>query len=278
MPPRRPSPIVTLTTDVGAAYAAQMKGVLSRYISLARVVDLTHDLTPHRIEEAAFLLRAMAVEFPPGTIHVAVVDPGVGGHRKRVGIQCQDGSFLVGPDNGVLMPLARRLGITRCVELQPDRIGGSKRVGTTFDGRDLFAPAAGRLARGTDLRQLGRPVRPRPFELPAARSRRSRIDGQILHIDRFGNLVTNVPTGWIPPTTTRLRVRIGRGITRNLPWVSNYETLGRGIAGGLGSSFGQVELAVAEGNASRRLQARVGDPVALSIPRAKLPRRARDGK
>ena len=111
--------LVTLTTDVGAAYAAQMKGVLARALPPGTVVDLVLDLRPHAIEEAAFLLRHMAPTFPPGTVHVAVVDPGVGGRRAPIAVACREGSFLVGPDNGVLGPLAEVLGVRRVVRLEP---------------------------------------------------------------------------------------------------------------------------------------------------------------
>ena len=274
MPSRRRASLITLTTDIGSAYAAQMKAVLSQYVPLSRVVDLTHELAPHRIDEASFLLQAMARGFPPGTIHVVVVDPGVGGGRKSLGIECKEGSILIGPDNGVLMPLARQLGVRRSVAFEANRIRKGDRVGTTFDGRDLFAPAAGRLARGDPLDRLGHPVRPRSNELPVARTRGSTVFGQILHVDRFGNIITNVPTRWIPTSTTKIRIRVGRRPARSIPWVTNYETLGRGKLGGLGSSFGMVELSVAEGNASRRLRAKVGGSVELSIPQGKFLSRA----
>jgi S-adenosyl-L-methionine hydrolase (adenosine-forming) len=267
--PRRPA-LITLTTDIGWAYAAQMKAVLSRFVALGRVVDLAHDLTPHRIDEAAFLLEAMSQGFPPGTIHVVVVDPGVGGNRSALAIECRDGTRLLGPDNGVLMPLAQRLGVRRSFTLDPDRIVRRGRVGTTFDGRDLFAPAAGRLARGEPMVRLGHPVRPKAYRLPVARRTGSTSYGSILHIDRFGNLITNIPSSWVPRSTKHLRVRLGPRISKTVPWVSSYEILGRGRLGALGSSFGRIELAIAEGNAGLRVRARVGDSVELSCVAARL--------
>lgn len=274
---RRPA-LITLTTDIGWAYAAQMKAVLSRYVPLARVVDLAHDLTPHRIDEAGFLLEVMGREFPRGTIHVAVVDPGVGGNRRALVIACRDGTRLLGPDNGVLMPLARSLGIRRSFALEPVQVGRRGRVGTTFDGRDLFAPAAGRLAQGEPPERLGHPVRPKPYRLPVARMSASTCHGSILHIDRFGNLITNIPSTWVPRATKELRIRLGRRVHRTVPWVRSYEMLGRGVLGALGSSFGRIELAVAEGNASRRVRARISDAVAFSKVKPKFRSRARDGK
>ncbi|MFZ0891286.1 MAG: SAM-dependent chlorinase/fluorinase [Thermoplasmata archaeon] len=264
---RRPA-LITLTTDIGWAYAAQMKAVLSRYVPLARVVDLAHDLTPHRIDEAGFLLEAMGREFPRGTIHVAVVDPGVGGNRRALLIECRDGTRLLGPDNGVLMPLAQSLGIRRSFALEPARVGRPGRVGTTFDGRDLFAPAAGRLVQGEPPERLGHPVRPKSYHLPVARMSASTSHGSILHIDRFGNLITNIPSTWVPCATKELRIRLGRRVRQTVPWVRSYEMLRRGNFGALGSSFGTIEFAIVEENASRRVRAQVGNSVEVSWAQA----------
>jgi len=261
MRPRRGPRLITLTSDIGSAYAAQMKAVLARRRPPGTVVDLAHDLRPHAVGEAAFLLRAMAIGFPAGTVHVAVVDPGVGGRRAPIAVECADGSTLVGPDNGVLMPLAEALGRPRAYRIDPSRLEPRGRVGTTFDGRDLFAPTAGLLAEGTAARRLGRPIRPKRYSVPAARPLRGGARGEVVHEDRFGNLVTNIPTEWVPPGTTRVELRLGGGATRTLPFGSSYEVLGRGRFGCLGSSFGLLEIAVAEGNAAQRLAASVGAAV-----------------
>src|SRR5580658_8171688 len=121
-----------------------MKGALLRGAPNVPLVDLTHDLPRHQIAEAAFVLRAMCTSFPPGTIHVAVVDPGVGGSRAGLAIRCREGSVLVGPDNGVLAPLAREIGDPEAYRLDPRKFAPPTRVGTTFDGRDLFARADAR--------------------------------------------------------------------------------------------------------------------------------------
>lgn len=228
-----------------------------------RVVDLSHDLPAHGVTEGAFLVRAMARGFPAGTVHVVVVDPGVGGSRAAIAIECSDGSCLVGPDNGVLFPLAEALGIRRAVRLEGAPKAGSPRVGTTFDGRDLFAPAAALLAEGSPLSALGRPLAPTPLRIPDAVRRRTGARGEVLHVDRFGNLITNVPSAWLPSGARSLRCRVGAGPSHHLPRASSYEALGRGHAGVLGSSFGLVEISVAEGRADRRFRARSGTPVDL---------------
>ena len=262
MAPRARGRIVTLTSDVGAAYSAQMKAVLARSIDIGRVVELAHDLPAHGVAEAAFLLRAMARGFPPGTVHVAVVDPGVGGQRAALVIECADGSLLVGPDNGLLVPLAEALGHPRAYALAPRAGVNRGRVGTTFDGRDLFAPVAARLARGARPARLGRRVRPVRLSLPTARRTFEGGQGEVVHVDRFGNLITDLPTDWVPPGTERLRARLPGG-RRIVPWVASYDALPPRSLGAIGSSFGTVELFVREGRAADRLSARTGTTVAI---------------
>ncbi len=262
--PAAPRPrLITLTSDIGSAYAAQMKAVLAHRLLPGHVVDLAHDLRPHAVGEAAFLLRAMAGGFPPGTVHVAVVDPGVGGRRAPIAIECRDGSTLVGPDNGVLLPLAALLGRPKAYRIDPRKLERRERVGTTFDGRDLFAPTAALLAQGVRASRLGRPMRPHPYSVPTARRAPGGARGEVVHTDRFGNLVTDVPTDWVPAATSTVAVRIEGRRPRTLRLARSYEALGRGRAGLLGSSFGLLELAVSEGSASRRFHAGTGSRVDL---------------
>jgi S-adenosyl-L-methionine hydrolase (adenosine-forming) len=275
MPRRVRTRLVTLTTDIGSAYAAQMKAVLARRLPPGTVVDLAHDLRPHALGEAAFLLRAMAGGFPAGTVHVAVVDPGVGGRRAPVAVACADGSVLVGPDNGILVPLADALGRPRAFRIEARRWADPARVGATFDGRDLFAPAAAFLAEGGSPSRMGRPIRLHRYALPEPRRRKDGARGEVVHEDRFGNLVSNVPTEWVPERVRRLELTVGRSAPRRLPFARTYEELGRGQLGCLGSSFGLVEAAVAEGSAARRLGARVGDPLRLRWLPARAPARVR---
>lgn len=268
---RRPA-LVTLTSDVGAAYAAQMKGVLFRTLPPGRVVDLVHDLPPHRVEEAAFVLRAVATTFPAGTVHCVVVDPGVGGSRAPIAVVCEEGSYLVGPDNGVLYPLAEALGLKAAYRIEPARLGRSARVGTTFDGRDLFAPAAAALADGLPPHRLGPRIRPtvRPLPRPIPTDEGAR--GKVVHVDRFGNLITNVPSDWLPAETDGAQVTVGRGRRRHAVRVPSYEALRPRALGLLASSFGSLELAVREGRADQRLGADVGAPVRFAWSLRRRPR------
>ncbi len=264
---RRPR-LVSLSSDVGSAYAAQMKAVLFGTLAPDRVVELAHDLPAHGVREAAFVVRAMAERFPAGTVHLVVVDPGVGGRRAPIIVACREGSRLVGPDNGVLAPLARALGGGTAYRIDPARVIAARaRVGTTFDGRDLFAPVAAALANDESPRRLGPRVRPTELELPTARRGRGSALGQIVHVDHFGNLISNIPTAWLPRGARRVGVQLRRGRVRRLPRVTSYEALGRGRAGILGSSFGTIELSVAEGRAAERFGARVEDAVRVEWAR-----------
>jgi S-adenosyl-L-methionine hydrolase (adenosine-forming) len=261
---RRSAPrLITLTSDIGSAYAAQMKAVLARRRPAGTIIDLAHDLRPHAIGEAAFLLRAMALGFPAGSVHVAVIDPGVGGRRAPIVIECDDGSTLVGPDNGVLLPLAEALGGPRAYRVDPDRLVRSLRVGTTFDGRDVFAPTAALLAQGTPARRLGTPIQPRHYAVPEPIFSRQGARGEIVHEDHFGTLITNIPTAALPPGVRRLHVRLGTSRPRSMPFATSYESLRRGQVGCLGSSFGLVEVAVAHGSAAVKLRSTVGQPVEI---------------
>jgi S-adenosyl-L-methionine hydrolase (adenosine-forming) len=267
----RRAPLVTLASDLGPEYTAQVKAVLLRSVDPSRIVELTHDLPAHGVAEAAFLLKAMAQDFPPGTIHLAVVDPGVGGRRAAIVIRCADGSRLVGPDNGLLFPLAESLGRPRAYRIDPARLGGTPRVGTTFDARDLFAPATARLALGTLPSSLGTAVRPKVYRIPVGSRSPGGATGEVVHADRFGNLITNLPTDWVARRRSSIALRIGRR-RFIVPWVASYESLGRGALGALGSSFGTIEIAVAQGRADRRLRLRPGVRIAVSWT---VPRRGR---
>lgn len=265
--------LVTLTSDVGAAYAAQMKAVLLQRLPPGHIIDIAHDLPAHGIPEAAFLLRQIAPAFPSGTVHLVIVDPGVGGRRAPVAVACRDGSTLVGPDNGVLEPTARRLGVARVVRLDPQRVVPDRPVSATFEGRDLFAPAAARIATGTPLGRMGEPAALRALRLPEPRRTPRGVDGEVLHVDRFGNAVTNIPTAWWPeegPLLLRIADRRRRAVRQR-----TYADLPPRQLGVLGSSFGTLEIAVREGRAADRGGLGVGRPVALRRSGRPAPARRR---
>lgn len=251
--------IITLLTDFGTRdpYVGVVKGVLSSLAPRARLVDLTHEVPPGNIATAAFLLSSSLEFFPKGTVHLVVVDPGVGSGRKALALEC-GGRFFVGPDNG-LFPAAlagRRLG--RAVELTNPRYR-RPRVSSTFHGRDLFAPAAAALARGVPMTRLGGGVASLvPGALPSPVRVGRRWIGEVLWVDRFGNLVTNLP-GSLLGRGSRVKVG-GRSVGRV---GSHYAQVRTGGLLALAGSFGTVEISVSGGSASERLKARIGTSVEL---------------
>ena len=276
---RRPR-LVTLSTDVGSVYAAQMKAVLYSSLPPGTVVDLAHDLRPHAIPEAAFVLRQMAAGFPSGTIHVAVVDPGVGGPRAPLIIETTGPTYLVGPDNGVLAPLARALGGARAFRILRERLRPpGTTLGRTFEGRDVFAPAAAALARGRKPSTLGTPAAFLDLILPRPRRLAGHLIGEVLHVDRFGNLITNLPSPWMRDSPPTVELRVGVRRRGRVPWVSTYEEIPRrGQLAILGSSFGTLEVGVREGSAARRLRADLATPVHVRWARRNGARLAKEGK
>jgi hypothetical protein len=235
-------PLITLLSDFGTAdgYVAEMKGVLYSLVPDVRVVDISHDVPPHDIELARLTVARYWRRFPAGTIHLVIVDPGVGSARAGLAVSSDD-RFLVGPDNGVLSP-ALLLADATVVSL-PVPASASR----TFHGRDVFAPAAAALASGTPLSALGT-----PHEMPivrrtpeAVRREDGAILGEVIAIDRFGNAVTNL-------------VGVRNGVIaaggRPVPVRSTYADVASGAAVALTGSSGLLEIAVRDGNASEVLR------------------------
>jgi S-adenosylmethionine hydrolase len=242
-------PIITLTTDFGTqdGYVGAMKGVILAMAPAVTVVDLTHDVPRHDVQAAAFALAQAAPYFPDGTVHVAVVDPGVGG--VRAALVMDDGrQRYVGPDNGVLSMAVPQPRAVHAIEASGFRRGS---VAATFHGRDVFAPAAARLALGAAVEEAGPPRSPRTAS-PVA-------PGRVIHIDRFGNLVTDVPAARL---AEGVRVRVGRVMVKGLS--TTYEAVPPGKLLAYVGSAGTLEIAVREGSAAKRLGVRRGARVRIS--------------
>jgi S-adenosylmethionine hydrolase len=200
------APVLTLLTDFGITdyYVAAVKGTVLRLAPGTPLVDISHEVEPGDIAAAAFLLAAAAPAFAPGTVHLAVVDPGVGSERRMLAIETADGHLALAPDNGLLTPLlagARVRSIDR-----PDLYLPCP--GATFQGRDRFAPVAAFLLRGGAIADLG-PEIDDPVRLHRAPSQRhdELLSGTVVHIDRFGNLITDIPAAWLPATLAPLDPR-----------------------------------------------------------------------
>jgi len=245
------SRIITLLTDFGTAdgYVGEMKGVLLSSVPDAALVDITHDVPPQDVDGARLVVARYWQRFPVGTVHLVVVDPGVGGSRAALAVE-SEGRFLVGPDNGVLSPALLHAG-ARCVALPVPAAAAP-----TFHGRDLFAPAAASLANGTSLDPLGEEcTSPVVLRTPEpVRGSDGSIAGVVITVDRFGNAVTNLMS-W--------RGGVVEANGRQLPVVRTYADVAVGEAAALVGSSGLVEVAVRDGSASATLGLRRGSEVIL---------------
>ena len=231
------------------------------------VVDITHEVEPQQIMEAALTLEAAAPCFPPGSIHVAVVDPGVGTARRGI-VVASAGQFFVGPDNGLFTPMLR--SSWSAFELTAPEYRRPV-VSRTFHGRDIFAPAAAYLALGVRPERFGPPVAdPVRLAWPEAKPTPLGIRGEVIHVDRFGNLVTSVSAEQVGSLAAAGPVVV-QVAGHLLPLVGTYGELPPGGAGALIGSRGRLEVAVREGSAARRLAAERGTPV-LVRPRSRTAR------
>ncbi|HET9488252.1 MAG TPA: SAM-dependent chlorinase/fluorinase [Methylomirabilota bacterium] len=269
---RLTTPIVTLTTDFGIrdSYVAEMKGVILGIAPTVQLVDVTHDVEPQQVAEAALAVDAAAPFFPKGTTHLAVVDPDVGSERRGLVVVAAEQCF-VGPDNGLFTPILLRGGWVAFELTAPEyRLPA---VSRTFHGRDVFAPAAAHLALGVAPSGFGAPVLdPVRLPWPEARPVPGGVAGAVVHIDRFGNLVTSIAAAQVV-TPAAGAVRICGSV---LPLVGTYADLPPGGAGALIGSRNRLEVVVRDGNAAERFGARRGTPVVfrrtVSLPGAKRPR------
>src|SRR4051812_36797212 len=229
--------IVTLLTDFGTVdgYVAEMKGVILSSAPDVTVVDVTHDVPPQDVERARLTLARVWRRFPAGTIHVVVVDPGVGSARAALCVE-SDGRFLVGPDNGVLSP-SLLIPSARVIELPLPATAS-----TTFHGRDVFAPCAAALARGESLESLGQPaVSPTIRRTPEpTRRANGELDGEVILIDRFGNCVTNLFGFGAGKVTAG---------SRQIPVRRTYAEVGVGEAVAVVGSAGVIQNAGCDGGA-----------------------------
>ncbi|NMC19160.1 MAG: SAM-dependent chlorinase/fluorinase [Thermogutta sp.] len=253
--------IITLLTDFGSKshYAAVMKGVMLSLNPAAQLVDITHEVPPQDVFRGAWLLGEAAPYFPAGTIHLAVVDPGVGTDRACTAARLGD-QFFVAPDNGLLGIVARRLPLLEAVRLEQPNYRRAV-VSNTFHGRDIMAPAAAHLSLGVTLRELGPRIEAlRPLPFPQVERGDDYIEGCVIWVDDFGNLVTNIARKALPePAAGRAVVTCG-----DCPlcdWVNTYAERPAGTRVVLFGSSDYLEIAVVQGNAAAELGAGPGTPV-----------------
>ena len=255
--------VITLTTDFGVLdwFVGTMKGVILSINPRTSIVDITHEIPAGDIHAAAFALAASYRYFAENTVHVAVVDPGVGGRRKAIAVRTADYLF-VGPDNGVLSFVLAREKI-QSIRLLTNRKLFLPHVSRTFHGRDVFAPVAARLRKGLPIEKVGPPATHFvKLEWPAPKPKGTSIDGEIVYIDRFGNAITNLdPDSLAAIGTSGVRLVVfGR---RRCPLKPLYQAVPTGKPVAVFGSSGFLELAVNGGSAARLLGLNVGDRVSV---------------
>lgn len=260
-----PPPVIAFLTDFGTHdhYAGAMKGAALAICPDATLVDITHDIPPHDILAGALELASAYRYFPAGTIFVAVVDPGVGSGRRGLAVEAGDYRF-VAPDNGLLTMVLRETPPARVVDLTDPRYARPA-VSRTFEGRDRFAPAAAWLAAGVELSALGRPVSDyQQLAVPAPAMAAGALRGEVLRVDRFGNLVTNIDRRTLDAFAGGARVRVAVGSHAVSGVVATYAEAGHGRLCALVGSTEHLEIAVNGGSAAERVGLGRGAPVTLT--------------
>ena len=257
--------MITLTSDFGLKdpYVAEMKGVILSINPKAILIDITHDIEKFNIRMAAFTLASAAPYFPKGTVHLAVVDPGVGTERRAILIQTKQG-FFVGPDNGISILAAQNQGIEHIYQLTNPKFMLPK-VSSTFHGRDVFAPAAAHLDKGVKPSEFGPEINDavKP-EFTTVKRRNDSLIGEVLHIDSFGNIITNI-------NEKEITQNHAKTVNVELPNISLKLTFGKTYAQAkpqepivLIGSHGFFEIALNQANAAQKFHAKAGDKIVVT--------------
>jgi hypothetical protein len=254
--------IITLLTDFGLkdSYVGVMKGVIASINEEAKVIDISHQVEPQNILEAAFLLRSAYRYFPKGTVHLVVVDPGVGSERSAI-IVDQGDRIFVAPDNGVVSWSLRKSCGYNIYGIENPSFFLAE-VSSTFHGRDIFAPVAAYLSKGMHPSNFGKKRdRLKTLEFPPVSVKEGSVTGEVVYIDRFGNLVTNIEQGMVSSGALSIRVK---GV--EIPGLSSFyaeKTEGELVA--IIGSLGFLEVSVNLGSAKEVLQTKVGDKVEVIL-------------
>jgi len=257
--------MITLTSDFGLKdpYVAEMKGVILTINPEATIIDITHDIEKFNRRMAAFMLASAVPYFPKGTVHLAVVDPGVGTERRAIVIQTKK-SFFVGPDNGILILAAQSQGIERAYQLTNPKLMLPK-ISNTFQGRDVFAPAAANLEKGVEPSEFGPEIKdPIKPEFAKVEQISGSVIGEVMHVDGFGNIITNINE--IETVKNRFKT-----VDVKLPRISLKLKFGKAYAQTepkepiiLIGSHGFLEIALNQGDAAEKFHAKPGDKIAVT--------------
>ncbi len=248
--------VITLLTDFGTKdyFVPSMKGVVLSICPQAQIVDITHEVPPQDIKRGAVILWACYKYFPKGTIHVVVVDPGVGTERKPIIIESKN-YYFIGPDNGILVPAAEDDGIVQVYEIDIDKVCMGRRISKTFHGRDIFAPTAALLASGVDIRDIAKPVDSYCRDIKISKPIKldhNKFISQIIYIDRFGNCYTNIREEDLQEKPKKIHAEFSDGRSISIPFVEAYGMVEKNQDLALINSEGFLELATNHGNFSNK--------------------------
>jgi S-adenosylmethionine hydrolase len=255
--------LITLTSDFGLKdpYVAEMKGVILTINPQATIIDVTHSVEKFNFRVGSFILASAAPYFPKDTIHMVVIDPDVGTERRAILIQTKLG-FFVGPDNGVLMSAAQNQGIEHLYELSNPKFMLPK-VSNTFHGRDVFAPAAAHLDRGVKPSEFGPEItEAATIKFPSVERRNSSLIGEVWHIDDFGNIITNISQNDLPQNRV-VNVKLP-GVLQKISFGKTYSNAKPNEPLALIGSHGFLEIALNQGNAAEKFQAKAEDKIEVS--------------
>jgi S-adenosylmethionine hydrolase len=261
-----PNPIITLTTDFGFKdpYVAEIKAVILSISPNVRIVDITHEVDKFSIRMGAYVLACAVPYFPGGTVHLAVVDPGVGTRRRAILVQTRN-SFFIGPDNGVLALAAKRQGVRHVFEITNQKLMFPT-ISNTFHGRDILAPVAAHLTNGTKPEAVG----PEIQKISTAKfarviKRKDSLIGEVLHIDGFGNIITNIEEKELSSMKIEETVVVKfRNAKFRLKFCRTYAEVEKQEALGLIGSHSFLEISVNQGNAADKFKVKSGDRIALA--------------
>jgi S-adenosylmethionine hydrolase len=267
--------IITLITDFGLddEYVGLMKGVMLSIQPSATIVDITHHIGPQDTVQAAYAVDAAYRYFPAGSVHLIIVDPGVGGQRAVIAVKTK-GHVFIAPDNGVLTLVLDGGEIKACIRADNPEFF-LKSISQTFHGRDIFAPVAAHIAGGISLNDIGHAADVAELvrlpDLKTCRSQKGEITGKIVSIDHFGNLITNIPEHQIhenrgDKSENNLRIRVGKHIISGLS--HTYESVASGKILALIGSRGYLEIAANSGSAAKQLNVQKGDGVTVVMQSA----------
>jgi len=260
--------LITMTTDFGDAdyFVPAMKGAIYSINPAAEIVDITHAIPPHDIYSAAFTLMCCYADFPINTIHLVVVDPGVGSARRPIMVMTDDHNFI-GPDNGVFSYIYQRAHVNRVVHFTTEHYFRQP-VSGTFHGRDIFAPCAAYASKLVDWKMMGAEISdPVRFNIPApVVLSEEQVRGTVLHVDRFGNLITNITPSELTEERIQAGARVRIGKHEGLRVLTHFDEANQNELFAYFGSAGFLEIAVPRQSAARIAEARRGVEVEVIIP------------